>query len=359
MAKQQTIKTRKPSRNQKVGLPPGSIQYIGKNQTDSVNISLISYNLDDFKVSELQNINELAGLDNNKVNWINLDGIHNAEIVQEFNTVFDLDPLLLEDVSNTNQRPKTDEYENCLFLTLKTAQFSQKDLQLELHQVSLVLSKTYVISFQEKSGDIFSTIRERITLPKGQIRRKKNDYLFYALIDYVVDHYFIVIEKIGDQIEDLEEEVFNNPNQESLEKIQQVKNVLMTMRRTVYPLRESINKLIRDDDVFIQTRNNKYYRDVYDHTIHIIEILEAYKDMVNGLKDSYLSALSLKMNQVMQVLTIIATIFIPLTFIAGIYGMNFEHIPELKWQNGYGYFWAVCIIIGIGLIIYFKRKKWL
>lgn len=360
MSKRKKTRIKKFNRNQKVGLPPGSIRYVGKDQTEEVEISLITYNLDVFNVSEKHSISDIAtGLDSNSVNWINLDGIHNPDVIMEFNTAFDLDPLLLEDVTNTNQRPKTDDYENCLFLTLKTAQFNPEDVQLNLNQISLVLSKNYVISFQEKAGDIFSSIRERITLPKGQIRRKKNDYLFYALIDYVVDHYFIVTEKIGDQIEELEDEVFNDPNQRSLEKIQQIKNVLMAMRRTVYPLRESINKLIRDDDTFIQTRNNKYFRDVYDHTVQIIEILETYKDMVNGLKDSYLSALSLKMNQVMQVLTIIATIFIPLTFIAGIYGMNFEHIPELKWPNGYWYFWTVCIVIVIGLIFYFRRKKWL
>lgn len=358
--KKRSIGKRKPTTSKKVGLPPGSITYVGKERLEDVSLELISYNAKKLSQSNHDSCEALhKNLQQNYVNWINVDGIHDDSLTQEFNVIFDLDRLLLEDVTNTNQRPKIEEYESYLFLTLKMLHYDEVTKSLESEQIGLVLGKEYVISFQEKTGDVFGNIRERIEASKGQIRGKKNDYLFYSLIDSIIDNYFIAIENIGNDLEDLEDEIFNDPSQKSLEKIHANKNLLLTLRRSVYPLRESINKLIRDSDKFIQPKTIKYFNDVYDHTVQIIDILESYKDLVSGLKDSYLSSLSLKMNQVMQVLTIMATIFIPLTFIAGIYGMNFENIPELHLKYGYYYFWGLSIVIFIGLLIYFKRKKWL
>lgn len=344
----------------KAGLPPGSITYIGKERLENPDLELISYNAEKLSKQRYDTTAALKqNLQPNAVNWINVDGVHNDLLIQEFHTFFDLDRLLLEDVTNTNQRPKVEEHENYLFFSLKMLHYDEVNKSLDSEQISLVLGKDYIISFQEKTGDVFGNIRERIETPKGQIRGKKNDYLFYTLIDSIVDNYFIAIENIGNDLEDLEDEIFIDPSQNSLEKIHAYKNILLVLRRSIYPLRESINKLLRDNDKFIHPKNVKYFNDVHDHAIQIIDILESYRDIVSGLKDSYLSSLSLKMNKIMQVLTIMSTIFIPLTFIAGIYGMNFDNIPELHWQNGYYYFWIVSIIIVLGLLGYFKRKNWL
>ncbi|RPD94490.1 magnesium and cobalt transport protein CorA [Aureibaculum marinum] len=358
--KKRPIRKRNSTASKKIGLPPGSITYIGKERLEDAFLELISYNTTVLSKNTYEACDALhKNLVPNSVNWINVDGIHNDKLINEFHTVFNLDRLMLEDVTNTNQRPKVEEYQNYLFLSLKMILYDEKTKSIESEQIGLVLGKEYVISFQEKTGDVFEHIRDRIKAPKGQIREKKNDYLFYSLIDSIIDNYFVAIENVGNDLEDLEDEIFNNPTQESLEKIHANKNILLTLRRSIYPLRETINKLVRDNDKFIDPKTIKYFNDVYDHTIQIIEILESYKDIASSLKDSYLSSLSLKMNQVMQVLTIMATIFIPLTFMAGIYGMNFKNIPELHWKYGYYYFWGASLIIGIGLLLYFRRKKWL
>ena len=353
-------KKRRTSVSKKVGMPPGSIIYVGRERTENASIELISYTSDSFSKNEYDNCSSLKkSLVADAVNWINVDGIHNQQLINQFEAEFGLDHLLLEDVVNTNQRPKVEEHNQYLFLSLKMLSYNELDQDIDNEQISIFLGSDYLISFQEKSGDVFGSIRERIVGSKGQIRNNGNDYLFYSLIDSIIDNYFLVIENVGNNLEELEEEIFNNPSQNLLEKILKNKNILLNLRRSIYPLRESINKLLRENINFINPETNKYFNDVYDHTIQIIDILESYKDIISGLKDSYISNLSLKMNQIMQVLTIIATIFIPLTFITGVYGMNFEHIPETHWKNGYWFFWALTTIIVIGLIIYFKKKKWL
>ena len=360
LLKKATPKKRRTSVSKKVGMPPGSIVYVGRERTENASIELISYTAADFFKSECDNCSNLKKkLVANAVNWINVDGIHNHQLINQFETEFGLDHLLLEDVANTNQRPKIEERNTYLFLSLKMLTYNETNQDVDNEQISIFLGNDYIISFQEKSGDVFGPIRDRIVNGKGQIRSRGNDYLFYSLIDSIIDNYFLVIENVGSSLEELEEEIFNNPSHSALEKIQKNKNILLNLRRSIYPLRESINKLLRDNIDFINPETTKYFTDVYDHTIQIIDILESYKDIISGLKDSYISSLSLKMNQVMQVLTIIATIFIPLTFIAGIYGMNFDNIPELHWKNGYWYFWSLTVIIVTGLIIYFKKKKWL
>ncbi|MCK0131329.1 magnesium/cobalt transporter CorA [Flavobacteriaceae bacterium F08102] len=343
----------------KAGLPPGSITYVGKERSEQATLELTIFNQEFDECFNAESSHTIRGkFKTNAVNWLNVDGIHNQDLIYEFQHEFGLDHLLLEDVTNTNQRPKVEEYEDYLFLSLKMI-FLNEDNSIENEQVSLVLGMNYVISFQEKTGDVFHQIRERIHSTKGQIRTKKNDYLFYALVDSIIDNYFIVIEQIGNDLEELEDEIFTNPTQESLEKIQEKKVLLLSLRRAIYPLRESLNKLIRDKSPLIQDKNMKYFSDIYDHAIQIIDVIESYREIVSGLKDSYLSSLSFKMNQIMQVLTITASVFIPLTFVAGIYGMNFDHIPELHFKYGYFYFWGVVILLAVGLIFYFKRKKWL
>ncbi len=346
--------------SKKVGQPPGSITYVGKERIDEATLELISYDETGLSRKKFSNCDDLKqSIKVDSINWINVDGVHDQELLNQFGSVFGLHHLLLEDVANMNQRPKVEEFDTCLFLSIKMLQYNETIHNIENEQVSLVLSKDYVITFQEKTGDVFGNIRDRIENNKGQIRKKGNDYLFYSFIDSIIDNYFSVIENVGNDLEDLEEEVFNNPSQILLEKIQNKKNLLLILRRSIYPARESINKILRDNNDFILPGTVKYFNDVYDHTIQIIDIIESYRDVISGLKDSYLSSISLKMNQVMQVLTIMATIFIPLTFIAGVYGMNFDNIPELKWQNGYYYFWGLAIFILLALVIYFRKKKWL
>jgi len=346
--------------SKKVGQPPGSITYVGKERTVGATLELISYDDKELSRKKFSNCEDLKqSLNADSINWINVDGVHDQELLNQFGSVFGLHNLLLEDVANMNQRPKVEEFDSYLFLSIKMLQYNETIHNIENEQVSLVLSKDYVITFQEKTGDVFENIRDRIENNKGQIRKKGNDYLFYSFIDSIIDNYFSVIENVGNDLEELEEEVFNNPSQILLEKIQNKKNLLLILRRSIYPARESINKILRDNNDFILPGTVKYFNDVYDHTIQIIDVIESYRDIISGLKDSYLSSISLKMNQVMQVLTIMATIFIPLTFLAGVYGMNFDNIPELKWHNGYYYFWGLAIFILLALVIYFRRKKWL
>ena len=353
-------KKRKSTVSKKSGLPPGSVVYVGKERAEGATLELISYKLTSLAKNRFDKCKELRdGIQPDSVNWINVDGVHDYELISQFEKVFGLDHLLLEDVANTNQRPKVEEYDGYLYLSLRMLSYDEVEQNVNSEQVTLVLSKNYVISFQEKTGDVFGNIRDRIEHSKGLIRAKNNDFLFYSLIDSVIDNYFIVIENVGNNLEDLEEGIFNDPTHDLLEKIQNNKNLLLMLRRAIYPLRESLSKILRVDDKFVHPDTIKYFNDVYDHTIQIIDILESYRDIISGLKDSYLSSISLKMNQIMQVLTIMATIFIPLTFLAGIYGMNFDNIPELHWQKGYYYFWGLSVIIVLGLAFYFKRKKWL
>jgi len=353
-------KKRRSTVSKKSGLPPGSVVYVGKEREEEATLELISYKLTSLSKNRFDKCKELKNeMQPDSVNWINVDGVHDHELISQFEKVFGLDHLLLEDVANTNQRPKVEEYDGYLYLSLRMLSYDEVEQNVNSEQVTLVLSKNYVISFQEKIGDVFGNIRDRIEHSKGVIRTKNNDFLFYSLIDSVIDNYFIVIENVGNNLEDLEEGIFNDPTHDLLEKIQKNKNLLLMLRRAIYPLRESLSKILRVDDKFIHPETIKYFNDVYDHTIQIIDILESYRDIISGLKDSYLSSISLKMNQIMQVLTIMATIFIPLTFLAGIYGMNFDNIPELHWPKGYYYFWGLSAIIVLSLAFYFKRKKWL
>jgi magnesium transporter len=293
------------------------------------------------------------------VHWLNVEGIHDTQLIEQIGEHFQLHPLILEDIVNTSQRPKLEEYDNCVFITLKSLVFNEKEKRVTPEQISIVLFKNLVITFQEQIGDTLSEVLERIKLSKFKIRGKGTDYLVYALIDLIVDKYYFSIEALGSQLELLEDEVFNNPSPASLQKIQSVKHELLEVRRSVYPLREVINRFQKDDLDFIDENNLKYFNDVYDHTIKIIDTIETYRELNTGLKDIYLSSISLKMNQIMQVLTIVGAIFIPITFLAGVYGMNFDYMPELHWKYSYPVFWLIILLIIGALITFFRRKKWL
>jgi len=345
--------------SEKSGLPPGTLIHIGKVKTEKVKITAINYNVDDFNQFECSLEECLQFKDSNKFYWINIDGLQNTEVIGEVGKQLNLHPLLLEDILNTNQRPKVEEFDNYLFLTLKMLGISKKGDKIISEQVSFVLGNNWLLSFQEQQGDVFDVIRTRLRENKGIIRKKGTDYLLYSLIDAIVDNYFFVTEYFSDKIEILEEQILHNPSQESLQKIQKLKRLLMNFRKSIIPLREAVASLQKYNVELIKESTFRYLRDVYEHLIHLSDSLEAQRDMLASIMDLYLSGISNKMNEVMKVLTIIATIFIPLTFIAGVYGMNFENMPELHWKFGYFIIWGIMIIVAVIMINYFKRKKWL
>lgn len=346
----------------KAGLPPGTLIFVGDKRTEKSQIDLISYNADAITEFSSQSSKEVIDkLAEDRVNWVNIDGLHNIKLIEEIGEHFDLHPLLMEDILNTEHRPKSEEYENHLFFTLKTL-YSLTDESITYEQMSFVLGKNYLLSFQEKEGDIFDGFRTRLRQDgngKNRARKKGADYLFYRLIDTIVDSYYSILEKVGEKIEELEDEVYDDPSRDTLQNIQKIKRELIFLRKTVYPLREALSRLTKGEYPFVKKDTLPFFSDVYDHTIHVIETLETYRDLVSGLTDMYMTSISNRMNEVMKVLTIMATIFIPLTFIAGVYGMNFDYMPELKWRFGYPAVWVVMILTSLGMTIYFKRKKWL
>lgn len=343
----------------KAGLPPGTLIYTGDQQSGPVTITLIDYDEQHLQERRVDTVEEcLSFRDAPTVTWVNVDGIHRVEVVEKLGTHVDLHPLVMEDILNVGQRPKMEDFDEYLFLIFKMLYHSQEgDLQIE--QVSLVLGPTWVLSFQERAGDTFDPVRERIRSGKGKIRKMGPDYLIYALIDTVVDNYFTILERIGEQVEDIEEGLVANPGPDALQAIHRLKRQLIFLRKSVWPLREVVLGLERLETPLIDEKTEVYLRDVYDHTIQVIDTIETYRDMVSGMLDIYLSSVSNRMNEVMKVLTIIATIFIPLTFIAGVYGMNFEYMPELGWRPGYFLVWVVMATVALLMAAYFRRKRWL
>ena len=346
--------------SKKAGLPPGTLVHIGEKKAEKVKIRLIDYDEEHFEERELSSIEACCGYEEKpSVTWINIDGIHELDVAETLGRHYDLHPLVLEDILNTDQRPKMEDYEDYLFLILKMITYDEAQKLLHMEQVSVIVGRHFVLSFQESEGDVFESVRERLRKGKGRIRKGGPDYLAYALMDAVVDNYFLVLEKIGEDIEELEEEVIEKPAPETVESIHNLKRELLFLRKSVWPLREAVASLEKGESPLIQEKTTVYLRDVYDHTIQVIDTIETFRDMVSGMMDVYLSSLSNRMNEVMKVLTIIATLFIPLTFIAGIYGMNFKYMPELEWHYGYGLVWLVMALLASLMLIYFRKKKWL
>jgi magnesium transporter len=344
----------------KAGLPPGTLVHIGTQKADEVTISAIDYNFNAFIKEEDLHASACAKYKSVDTNtWINVNGLHQVDTLSVIGEVFSLHPLLLEDILNTNHRPKFEEFEEYVFVTLKMIGIHENNESLVYEQLSLILGKSWLISFQEQPGDIFSGLRERMEINKGPIRKNGIDYLFYRLIDTVVDYYFLVIEHFSERIAKLEEKVIQTPNETVLREIQVYKRHLMEFKKSVMPLREILSELMKDEVKFIKKSTVRYLADVYDHIVQVNEMVDVQRDILSSTMDLYQSGISNKTNQVMQVLTIIATIFIPLTFIAGIYGMNFENMPELGWKYGYFAIWGLMILICIIMLIYFRSKKWL
>ena len=353
-------------RSHKIGLPPGTLVHVGTKKIEKIIITVIDYDSDNLEEKELKSIEECFPCkDTSTVTWINIDGVHHMEIIEKIGKHFNLHPLVLEDIVNTGQRPKMEDFEDYLFVVLKMLYRNENEVETQAEQVSVIVGPQFVITFQEKVGDVFNAVRERIRSGKGRIRKMGSDYLAYALIDSIVDNYFTILEKLGEEIEVMEKELVGDPKPQILQSVNRLKTELLFLRKLIWPLREVISGLQRGESSLIKETTGIYLRDVYDHTIQIIDTIETFRDLASGMFDTYLSSVSNKMNEVMKVLTIIATIFIPLTFVAGIYGMNFNpevslfNMPELNWKYGYVMSIGIMVLVALVMVYYFKRKKWL
>ncbi|HIJ96950.1 MAG TPA: magnesium/cobalt transporter CorA [Desulfuromonadales bacterium] len=347
-------------RSIKSGLPPGSLVHIGKSPDKAIQISVMVYNsdaVDEHQYHQAAQYRQLSR--SNGVTWINIEGVHDVEAIRHIGECHTFHPLVLEDIVNTVQRPKIEDYGDYLFIVLRMLRpTDQGDFSSE--QLSLILGPDYLFTFQEGiKGDVFDGVRGRIRSGKGKICGMGSDYLAYALIDAVVDSYFSVLENFGERIVDVEEQLALTPNHSSLQLIIGMKKEVIFLRKSVWPLREAISFLERGDSELLHDSTRLYFRDVYDHTVQVIDTVETYRDLLSGMLDLYLSSISNRTNEVMKFLTVIGTIFMPLTFLVGVYGMNFKHLPELEWYNGYFALWGLMIAISLLMVLYFKKRRWL
>jgi magnesium transporter len=325
--------------------------------SDQVILELITYNRERYDKYEGKDVEALfKNLADDRVNWVNLDGINVSPMIEKIQAHFCLNSLVIDDIIN-DQRPKTEEFEDYLFVTLKML-YRIEGAEIDYEQISFVLGKNFLITFQEKEGDLFDAFRERIRQDQGKVRKKEADYLLYRLIDIVVDNYYNVLDNIGEQIEETEECITSDSSMETFKKIQQLKKELIYLHKALYPLRDALGKLVKDESNFIKEENLRYFDDVYDHVIHLIDSLDTYRDLTASLMDIHINTQNTRLNEVIRLLTIISTIFIPLTFIVGVYGMNFKYFPLLEWRYGYQAIWTVMILIAGAMVAFFKYKKW-
>jgi len=345
------------------GTAPGTLSAPESASTGPVSVTVIDYDASHLEEKQCSSLEEaLAYRETPRTTWINIDGIHDVTMIQRIGEHFGLHPLSLEDVLNTGQRPKLEDYETFQFVVMKQLQWQG---HIAAEQLSLFLGPRFVITFQERPGDVFDPVRDRLRKGKGRIRKMGSDYLAYALLDALVDEFFPILEKFGERIEDLEERVLEDPARETLEEVRDVKRDLLLLRRAAWPTREVINGLSREGSSLVRKETRVFLRDCYDHTIQIMDMIETFRDLTAGMLETYLSSVSNRMNEIMKVLTIMAAIFIPLTFIAGIYGMNFNsqrspwNMPELDWYWGYPFAIFLMISTVVAMLVYFRRKKWL
>ncbi|HHT9120054.1 MAG TPA: magnesium/cobalt transporter CorA, partial [Candidatus Hypogeohydataceae bacterium YC41] len=339
---------------------PGTLIHIGEKKTEEVKIRIIDYDETQFLEKEVKTVEEcLPFKDTPTVTWIDIIGIHRLDIIEKVGSYFGLHPLTAEDILNTDQRPKMEDFGNYLYVVLKILFYNDKKNEIVSEQISVIVGQNFVISFQEIETNIFNPLIERIRTEKGHIRRLGADYLAYSLLDSIIDNYFVILEKLGENIELLEVELVTHPTHETLHTLHNLKREMIFLRKSVWPLREVINGMQRGESSLIKDSTRIYLRDVYDHTIQVIDSIETSRDMLSGMLDIYLSSISNRLNAVMKVLTVIATIFMPLTFLVGVYGMNFKYMPELEWKWGYFAVLGVIAIIAISMLICFRKKKWL
>lgn len=340
------------------GLQPGALIHVGQKKVEKITFEIIEYNDEIFNEKKTDNVEDCFNTKDSTLSWINISGIHDAEIIKKFGEKFGLHVLVQADIMNTELRPKFVLEDNYIFLVMKMPSFD-KDGKLQIEQFSLIIGKNFVLSFQETEGDIFDQIRDRIRNAVGTIRKRKSDYLAYALCDAVVDNFFVVIEEAGELTEKLEEELMKKPSPQTLQTIHLLKREMIILRKSIWPIREVIDNFERSQTSLIDDATKKYLRDVYNHTIQVMDTIEGLRDMVGGMLDTYLSSVSNRMNEVMKTLTVIASIFIPITFIAGIYGTNFAYIPELNWEGSYFVMLAVMGVIAAVMISWLRKKQWI
>jgi magnesium transporter len=358
--KRSAKKTGKSNSRQKVGLSPGSLIHVGRVKTDKPVIDLIEYNKEQLIEKKDIGVQQAKSYLNTPLTtWIKVTGLHNTQMIGELGEAFGLHPLQLEDILNTAHRPKLDMINQAIFMSMKILYKPSPDAAIRSDQVSFVLRNNILISFHESELPLFDPLKIRLQNTTGRLRSKGPDYLFFALVDIAVDNYFEVVENTAELIDDIEDDLFEASNHDILMRIQQVKRELLILKKNIFPLREALLNLIKTDDGLIKDENQKYFMDVHDHIMQISDSIEASRELNSSLKDAYMSIISNKMNEVMKTLTIIATIFIPLTFVAGIYGMNFENMPELSWKYGYFTVWAVMAGISVGMLVLFKKRRWI
>jgi magnesium transporter len=344
----------------KAGLPPGSLVHVGKVRDTARRISVIRYNREYIETFTIASCRELPpDRGNNEITWVNIEGLQDTAVIADLGCQFGIHPLVLEDILNTHQRPKFEEFANYLFIVLKALSFDSAALTINHEQVSILILPNLVITFLEKPDNLFDSIRRRLEDSNGRLRCQGADYLAYVIMDTVVDRYFALQDALDEELEFLEDQLLTNPISQTLTRIQRLKRELIIVRKSISPVRELLSGIQRSESPLIHEKTGVYFRDVYDHAIRVTEALDSCRDLITGMLDIYLSSVSNKMNEVMKVLTIFASIFIPLTFVAGVYGMNFEYMPELKWRWSYPLLWIVFLAITLGLLNYFRRKKWL
>jgi len=348
--------------SRKLGASPGELIPVGIERDHTVHVSVFDYDAGGHcDVWEPAKLEEVVPLKETKtVSWINVDGIHEVPVIERLGQLFDIHPLILEDILHAGQRPKMEDLGKNLYIVLKMLTPGPGKSGVEWEQLSMIVGENFLLTFQEKpGGDFFDPVRERIRQDRGRIRKCGPDYLAHALIDVVVDNYFVVLEDIGDKVEALEDEIMAHPARDSLQKINHLKRGTLALRRAAWPLREVISSLQRSESALVTKDTQPYLKDVYDHTIQIMDTVDSFRDILGGMVEIYMSTLSNKMNEVMKMLTMIATVFIPLTFVVGVYGMNFDHMPELRWRWGYPLVMLVMALCAGGMLYYFRRKKWI
>lgn len=350
----------KSNKRKKLGQQPGAVIFTGQRKVERVGIHYLEYNEGSVSEQELDNQSITAFHDPvpEFVQWYDVRGLHDTQLIEEFGRVFKMHPLALEDIADTTQRPKIDEYPDGVLITLRALHFHAERRKMEYEHVAIYLGQGYVLSFQESATDLFAGVRERINLQKGRVRKKQADYLAYALMDAIVDKYYFIIDELEMVIEEMEAIILEDPDRQLKGEIHNLKQELLLARRSISPLREVVSTFDRLASELVKESTLVYLRDLRDHVVQITDLIETYRDMLNSLHDLYLSELSFRMNNVMQVLTIMSTIFIPLSFFTGLYGMNFKHMPELGWRYGYFFLLGIMGIMVLGMLWYFRRKKW-
>ena len=345
----------------KAGLPPGAIVHVGDVHQAEIKISVINYNINGIEEYTDVSVEQLLEYKRGDVvTWVLIEGLSDAALIGRIGDLFDIHPLVIEDILTTHQRPKFEEYDHYLYIVLKSLISNSEQFSVKDEQISILVLDGLVFTFKEKSDELFLPVIQRIKTSKGHFRRMGTDYLTYAILDIIVDNLFVLIDELDETTLALEDSLMtDDPTRMTLILIQRLKRELIYIRKFVSPLRELMGGMLRSDSELINEKTHIYLRDVSDHAIRIIESIESYQNILAGLLDIYISSISNKMNEVMKVLTVFASIFIPLTFIAGIYGMNFTNMPELHWKWGYPAIWSVFITITVGLLVYFKKKRWL